>query len=127
MVVYSLFDKIFVSWTAMKKYITIKENRDFSRLYRRGRSFVSPVLVTYVIKNKNDNLRYGITTGKKIGKAVKRTRARRVIRAAFYEVYPNLAKGYDIVFVARGKTPYVKSQTVLRAMKEHLSSAGVLR
>ena len=49
----------------MGKYVTVKENRDFSRIYKRGKSFVSPVLVTYVIKNRSDNVRYGITTGKK--------------------------------------------------------------
>lgn len=110
----------------MSKYITLKENWDFSRLYKRGKSFVSPVLVTYVLKNKSDNLRFGITTGKKLGKAVKRTRARRVIRASYYTLYPNIKQGYDFVFVARGKTPYVKSQVVLKAMKQHLKQAGVL-
>lgn len=110
----------------MSEYITLKENRDFTRLYKRGKSFVSPVLVTYVMKNKSGNLRYGITTGKKIGKAVKRTRARRVIRAAFYELYPNIKSGYDIVFVARGKTPFVKSQIVKEDMQKHLKLAGTV-
>lgn len=110
----------------MSEYITLKDNRDFSRLYKRGKSFVSPVLVTYILKNKSDNLRFGITTGKKVGKAVKRTRSRRVIRAAYYEIYPNIKHGYDFVFVARGKTPYVKSQTICYAMKKHLKAAGVL-
>lgn len=111
----------------MNKYITLKENRDFSRLYKKGKSYVSPVLVTYVLKNKSDNLRFGITTGKKIGKAVKRTRARRVIRASYYEIFPEIEKGYDFVFVARGKTPYVKSQVVKKAMKQHLKNAGVIK
>ncbi len=111
----------------MSEYITLKDNRDFSRLYKRGKSFVSPVLVTYILKNKSDNLRFGITTGKKVGKAVKRTRARRVIRAAYYELYPNIKSGYDFVFVARGKTPYAKSQTICCAMKKHLKAAGVLK
>lgn len=111
----------------MSEYITLKENRDFTRLYKRGKSFVSPVLVTYIMKNKTGNLRYGITTGKKIGKAVKRTRARRVIRAAFYELYPCVKSGYDIVFVARGKTPFVKSQVVKSAMQKHFKSAGILK
>lgn len=110
----------------MGRYITLKENRDFSRLYHRGKSYVSPVLVTYISKNKSGNLRFGITTGKKIGKAVRRTRARRVIRAAYYELYPNIKSGYDFVFVARGKTPYVKSQVVLKVMKQHLLQAGIL-
>lgn len=110
----------------MKRYVTLKENRDFSRLYNKGRSFVSPVLVTYIKKNKTDNLRFGITTGKKIGKAVKRSRARRVIRAAYFELYPEIKKGYDIVFVARGKTTFVKSQVVKKAMKKHLASANLI-
>ena len=110
----------------MSEYITLKDNKDFSRLYKRGKSFVSPVLVTYVMKNKSDNLRFGITTGKKIGKAVRRSRARRVIRAAYYELYPQIKSGYDFVFVARGKTPYVKSTDIYKAMKKHLKSAGVL-
>ena len=110
----------------MSEYITLKDNRDFSRLYKRGKSFVSPYLVTYIMKNKSDNLRFGITTGKKIGKAVRRSRARRVIRAAYYELYPQIKSGYDFVFVARGKNPYVKSTDICKAMKKHLKSAGVL-
>ena len=84
----------------MSEILTLKENKDFHRLYNKGKSQISPVLVTYILKNRNDNLRYGITTGKKIGNAVKRNRARRVIRAAFKECAPHLKSGYDIVFVA---------------------------
>lgn len=110
----------------MSEYITLKDNRDFSRLYKRGKSFVSPVLVTYVMKNKTHNLRFGITTSKKIGKAVVRSRARRVIRQAYYELYPNIKQGYDFVFVARGKTAFVKSQVICRHMREQLKKANVL-
>ena len=35
--------------------------------------------------------------------------------------------GYDLVFVARGKTPFVKSTDILRAMKKELKEAGVLK
>lgn len=111
----------------MSDIITLKENRDFQRLYKRGKSFVSPELVTYIIKNKKDNLRYGITTGKKIGNAVMRSRSRRVIRAAFSQISPKLKYGYDIVFVARGKTPYVKSQQIKMAMDIHFKQAGLFK
>lgn len=110
----------------MSEIITIKENRDFGRLYRRGKSYVSPVLVTYILKNKNNNLRYGITTGKKIGNAVKRSRSRRIIRAAFRSVSKDLASGYDIIFVARSKTPFVKSTDIEKSMTEHFIKAGLL-
>lgn len=109
----------------MSEFITLKENRDFSRLYRRGKSYVSPVLVTYISKNKFNNLRYGITTGKKIGNAVKRSRSRRIIRAAFRHISPELKKGYDFIFVARSKTPFVKSTDIEKAMTEHFKKAGL--
>ncbi len=110
----------------MSEFITLTENRDFRRAYQRGKSYVSPVLVTYVIKNNKNNLRIGITTSKKIGKAVERNRSRRVIRAALRELISKIKPGYDLVLVARGKTPYVKSTYVLKAMKEHLTQAGIL-
>lgn len=111
----------------MSEILTLKENRDFHRLYNKGKSQISPVLVTYILKNKTDNLRYGITTGKKIGNAVKRNRARRVIRAAFKECAPYLKSGYDIVFVARGKTPFVKSTQVKSTMEYQFKKAKIYK
>lgn len=106
--------------------ITLKENKDFRRLYSRGKSYVGPALVTYVIKNRRTMTRIGITTSKKIGKAVMRNRSRRVIREAYYLLMDEVKPGYDIVFVARGRTPFVKSTLILRTMRKQLSEAGVL-
>lgn len=111
----------------MGKNVTLKENRDFLRLYRKGKCYVSSSLVTYVLKNRSNEKRYGITTSKKIGKAVQRNRARRVIRASLYDLYSDIIPGYDIVFVARGKTPYVKSDVIKKEMTDHLKKAKVLR
>ena len=111
----------------MSEMITLKENRDFRRLYNRGKSFASPLLVTYVLKNRLGNVRIGITTGKKIGKAVLRSRSRRVIREAFRALYDDIKPGFDLVFVARSRTPFVKSYDILRSMKKQLKDAGVLR
>ena len=109
------------------KVVTLTENYDFRRLYNRGKSFVSPSLVTYVMKNRSKNVRMGITASKKIGKAVQRNRSRRIIMAAYREIMPDLKEGYDFVFVARGKTPYIKSTEILRCMKKQLKQAGVLQ
>ena len=110
----------------MDVIVSLKENRDFRRLYARGRSFVSASLVTYVMKNKKGVKRVGITTSKKIGNAVLRSRSRRVIREAYRQAFPRLKTGYDFVFVARGKTPHLKSGQVYRAMAAQLREAGVL-
>ncbi|HAH79280.1 MAG TPA: ribonuclease P protein component [Ruminococcaceae bacterium] len=111
----------------MTGYVTIRENRDFRRAYSRGKYYVSPILVTYVVKNRSGLLRTGITTSKKTGNAVRRSRSRRVIRAAFRPLSGRVAGGCDLVFVARARTPMAKSQQVRRAMERHLKAAGVLR
>ena len=105
---------------------TLKENKDFRRLYYRGKSQASPCLVTYVAKSKGDTTRIGITSGKKIGNAVKRNRARRVIRAAYSSLEPRINGTWDIVFVARTRTTSVKMQEVLDQMEQHFSALGVI-
>ena len=105
---------------------TLKMNKDFRRLYYRGKSQASPCLVTYAVKNRLGETRVGITSGKKIGNAVKRNRSRRLIRAAFAALEGRLNDSYDIVFVARTKTPSVKMQIVLAQMEEQLAKLGML-
>lgn len=73
----------------------------------------------------------GITTSKKIGCAVRRNRARRVIRAAFDELYRNEKvieglKGKDVVIVARTRATNVKSTVVLEHLSDAFASYGLL-
>lgn len=109
------------------KSTTLKENKDFKRLYYRGKSQAAPCLVTYLMKNRCGETRVGITSGKKIGNAVSRNRARRVIRAAFSLYEDQLSGSYDIVFVARTRTSQVKMQTVAEDMKKQLTALGALK
>lgn len=107
--------------------VKLNLNKDFRRLYGRGQSHVAPALVTYVIQTRRGVLRYGVTTAKKVGCAVMRNRARRVIEAAARTCFKQAdCNGADIVFVARTKTPFMKSTDILSAMKTHLIDAGVI-
>ncbi len=105
----------------MKNAQVLNENRDFLRLYRRGKSAVSPVLVTYARRGGvKGRRRIGITATKKVGGAVQRNRAKRLIRAAWREVEPSVPYGWDLVFVARGRTHKAKMPEVRAAMATHL-------
>ncbi|MCD7775667.1 MAG: ribonuclease P protein component [Clostridiales bacterium] len=93
----------------------------------RGRSYTNPVLVMYVVKNRTGICRIGITASKKIGNAVQRNRARRVIREAFRMLQDNVSPGFDIVFVARTRTIYKKSTDIYAVMLSMLKNAGLMR
>ena len=110
----------------MLKPVTLNVNSDFRRVYARGKVYSDPALVSYVLKNRAGICRIGITASKKIGNAVQRNRARRVIRAAT-EMLPQMTGGYDIVFVARTKTVRKKSTEIRSVMERQLISAGVIK
>ena len=110
----------------MKKLIKLKQNYEFRRAYTRGKSYVSPYFVIYLFATKKQAVRLGITTGKKIGGAVCRNRARRVLTAAFRNLLPRLQTGFDVVIVARPKILSVKSTDAENQMDRLLKAAGVL-
>ena len=104
------------------KIATLKLNKEFKRLYYKGRYKAHPLLVTHMMKNSLKTNRVGITTGKKVGGAVQRSRARRVIRAAWTSVSDGIPTGYDFVFVARPLTPGAKSQVIAKVMRSEILS-----
>ena len=109
------------------KAAILNQNKDFRSLYYRGKTQVSPFLVVYVRKNRYGFCRVGITTGKKIGKAVHRNRCRRLIREAYRLLSPEIVGGWDIVFVARVRTATASMQQVKKAMRYQLTSLGLLK
>ena len=88
----------------MKRAVTLKENYEFRRMYRKGASAVSSGMVMYCRKNHLTHNRLGITTSVKLGKAVVRNRARRRLREVYRLHNPALKQGWDIVLVGRSRT-----------------------
>lgn len=111
----------------MKDIVTLKKNRDFNRIYSRGKSYVTSSLVVYVLKSRRKEVRIGITTSKKIGNAVQRNRARRLIRESCRKIISNVKLGYDIVLVARKRTVQVKCDVVFKAITQLFSEANILK
>lgn len=72
--------------------------------------------------------RLGITVNKKLGKAVRRSRVKRVIRAAYRQNLPDLKNGYLIIVAARGAVfeKNVKSTAVAERMRQSFEKLGLL-
>ena len=117
----------------VKKLYPLCENHLFSRAYRKGKSHAGKYVAVYVLKNYGGKksipqTKLGITANKKLGKAVKRSRVKRIIRAAYRENMPFLKNGYIIIVAARGAAfdKGVKSTDVARQMKVSLEKLGVI-
>ena len=109
------------------KLQALNKNFQFLRAYRSRKCYVCPLFVTYVVPKRGGGLRLGITTGKKVGCAVDRNRARRLVRAAAAEVLAGFCGSYDLVVVCRRPILGVKSTEVAALLRAHLVQAGVLR
>lgn len=107
------------------QYISLNRNADFLRAYKKGRSFVHPLVVLYVNKNWVGHTRIGITASKKVGGAVQRNRARRLIRTALSQLLLKDVGNVDFVLVARGQTPRAKSTQLVVALASLFKNAGI--
>lgn len=111
----------------MNKTVSIKLNRDFRFLYKRGKSAVSPVLAIYAKKTKNTSNRIGITVSTKVGKAVVRNRVRRRIREAYRINEGRFIDGCDVIIVARVRASSVSFNDIEKNLLRLSASLGILR
>lgn len=85
----------------MKKTKALKLNKDFKRLYYRGKSAACGYVVVYYQKNRLAENRLGLTCSKAVGKAVVRNRTKRLMRESYRLLEHRIKSGVDIVIVAR--------------------------
>ena len=99
----------------MKHTIALKLNHEFRRLYNKGKTASSPFLAVYCRKNRMNISRLGLTTGVKLGKAVRRNRVRRRLREIYRTNEHRLLPGWDIVIVARVRSVYTRYDELERS------------
>jgi len=83
---------------------SLKKNYEFRRLYHKGKSVATPYVVVYMKRTGRSTNQLGITVSNKIGKAVVRNKVRRRLREIYRLHEGEFRRGYDLVFVARGRS-----------------------
>ena len=85
----------------MKRFPSIKKNREFQSIYRGGTSHANRLLVMYVTENEQGVNRIGISVSKKVGNSVVRHHITRLIREIFRLNNDRIKAGVNIIVVAR--------------------------
>ena len=128
------------------KFPAIKEHHLYNKAYRSGKHFFGRYVCVYVLKDLHANRlkkehpqkivvnRLGLSVSKKVGGAVKRSRAKRIIRSAYACHKDALKKGFLIVISAKGEIDGKKSQDIAKELKyafkklemfdQHLEESG---
>lgn len=80
---------------------SLKKNRDFQCVYRKGKSEANRYLVMYLLNNDSERNRIGISVSKKVGNSVVRHHLTRLIRESYRLNEAKFEAGYDIVVIVR--------------------------
>jgi ribonuclease P protein component len=93
------------------------------RVMSEGRPFHGGRMVAFVAPGSGN---VAFVAGRRVGGAVVRNRARRVLRAAWRELEPRAEPDADIVLVARSAIRGAKTQDLVAELNDLLTRARVL-
>ena len=111
------------------KFPAIKEHHLYNKAYRSGKHFFGRYICVYVLKDLHAKKlaaahphhtvvnRLGLSVSKKIGSAVKRNRAKRIIRAAYAPLKDKLIAGNLIVISAKPDIECKSSKEIYSELK----------
>jgi len=106
----------------------VTQNRDFVRIRQQGERLAQGCLVANWNKlPEGATPRLGVVTSRKIGGAVQRTRARRLLRESFRLHQHEFTQPIELILVARNSIAGKKFADVERDFLTSLRRAGLLK
>ncbi len=122
------------------KNIAISEDHLFRKVYAKGQKIFCKHIAVYVLTDyrasrlarenplKTRINRVGLTVTKKLGKAVVRTRTRRILRAAYRQLDKenDIKKGFLVVIVARNAATTAKTQDIYKDLLYAFKKLGLV-
>ena len=98
----------------VQRNFRLTRSQDFKRVRQSGKSYAHPLIVLVVQANDEMKVRVGVAAGRTVGTAVKRNRAKRLLREAMRPLIPSLASGWDLILIVR---PALVSSTLTDTRK----------
>lgn len=90
------------------------KSQEFSIVYEKAKKWhCDPAVVYYLASNDK---KFSVIASKKIGNAVKRNRAKRVVRAAFLELKDRLKPGIYVI-ITRANINDMEFSSVVKSLK----------
>lgn len=105
---------------------SLKRSSDFRRVYRRGKNEAGGYIAVYCQRNRLGSNRLGITVGKTVGKAVVRSRVKRLLRECYRAYAGELPQGMDFIFVARSRAAGKTLPQLRRDLGYVLKKSGLI-
>ena len=108
----------------LPKAYRMSKKSNFERVFTCGKSYASRHVVIYIFKGLY--FKFGFIASKKIGNAVKRNRAKRLMREALRLNMGKIKTECQMIFIARGYINNASLREVENSMINIWKKAGIL-
>jgi len=121
----------------VQRRFRLTRSEDFKRVRRFGKSYAHPLVVLIVQRSEQPYVRVGVAAGRKVGTAVTRNRAKRLLREVMRPLVPNIAlqhtladqnnaSGLDMILIARAGLATASLDDTRHALQNLLRRAQIL-
>jgi ribonuclease P protein component len=110
----------------VKRKFRLTKSAEYKRVRRYGKSFAHPLIVLITLPNDLDYSQIAVSTGRSMGNAVVRNRAKRRIRACLQPVIDQICPGWNLIFIARRPIILSNFQQLNVAIFELLIKANLI-
>jgi ribonuclease P protein component len=100
--------------------VMLRSTRDFERMQTASRSRAHPLLILRWRPNDLDQVRVGLSTGRRLGTAVTRNRVRRRLRDILRRTTVRPMGGWDLLVVARPESAEASYSQLQEALERLL-------
>lgn len=104
----------------------LREHERFQQIRREGKTREDRLVVLVCLQNQLPYSRFGFSASRRVGKAVVRNRARRLMRESARLQISQIQPGWDIVFIARSALARATFWQVDASCRKLLGQAGLL-
>jgi ribonuclease P protein component len=110
----------------LARHQRLTRSSQFREAYDAGEKQVGRLMVVYLHRGDGASLRLGVVASRKVGNAVCRARARRLMREAYRRNRQFLQGDVDVVLVARPHLLSAEWSAVVEELRALLKRAGLL-